>query len=213
MLLKAPLRSKLAKFCVPLLMCQFFPPQARGEELLHTGIYGGVQFSTYTVEISEAMWPALKAFNPDFTVWDREDYVPGILKHYELTQKQCPQAVFGDFNGDLTGDVVLNGHDKKQMLHIAILSYKKDTGAFGYKVQIIRKGPLFNPKELPCSSPEIKGLGAYLTYSPPKRFKSEFEEKPLNLKTDAFELQDACVSSTALYYYKDGEFHTYITGD
>lgn len=213
MLLKITLRSKWVRFCVPLLICQFFPSQTRGEELLHTGISSGVQFSTYTVEISEGMWAALKTSNPDFRLWDIEDYVPSILKRYELTKKQCPQAVFGDFNGDSVGDVVLNGHDKKQILNIAILSYKKGTGAFDYKVQIIRKGPLFNPKELPCSSPETKGLGSYLTYSPPRRFKSEFEEKPLNLKTDAFVLQDACVSSVALYYYNNGGFHTYITGD
>ncbi len=213
MLLNTALRTKWVKFCVPLLICQLFPPHLWGEELLHTGIYGGVQFSTYTVEISEAMWPVLQAFNPDFRLWNREDYVPSILKRYELTAKQCPQAVFGDFNGDLVGDVVLNGHDKKQFLLISILSYKKDTGAFDYKVKIIQKGPLFNPKEQSCSLPETKGLGTYLTYFPPKRFKSEFEEKSLNLKTDAFKLQDACASSVALYYYKDGEFHTYITGD
>ena len=158
MLLNTTLKSKWVKFCAALLICQFFPLQTRGGELLRPGIYGGVQYSTYTVEIPEVMWAALQTFNPDFRIWDIEDFVPSILSRYELKKNRCPQAIFGEFNGDLTGDVVLWGHDKKNTLLIAILSYQDKNMAYHHKVHVIEKGPAIeNPRELPCSS--TKGLG------------------------------------------------------
>jgi len=201
-----------ALFLLPVTLF-LFPQESRAEEL-RVSIYSGVQFSTYSVAVSPEMKAVLDAFNPGFKIWDREDFLPSILETYQLQKNQCPQAVFGDFNGDLVGDIILWGHDSKSTLLLAILSYQKESLAFDYKVQVIRKGPpIKNPRELVCSSPAKKGLGSYLTYFPPGQLKSEFEEKPLNLKTAAFKLQDACVSSVALYYYKDGRFHTYTTGD
>lgn len=176
--------------------------------------HAGVHFSSYSVSITPMMKKALDDYSPDFMTWDRNDFVPHILKTYDLRKNQSPQAVFGDFNGDLTGDVVLWGRDGRNILLIAVLSYEKEDMSIGYKVHAILKGPpIKNPRMVPCSSSDVTGIGSYLTYFPPGKIKSEFQENELALTTDAFKLQDACIPSVSIYYYRDGRFYSYITGD
>lgn len=164
----------------------------------------------YVVVLPKVMREDLQEYDASFTTWNQNDYIPSLLKYYKFSTKQIPSAVIGDLNGDEILDVVLQGHNKNNDLLICVLSNGKN-----FKVAEIRKYlRLTDPKKkwLGVMGHKEYGLWSYLTFTPSGKVGSPIEEKPLDLKTDAFEFSRYEKAST-LYYYKDGRFLEYSTGD
>lgn len=163
---------------------------------------------TYVVELSTAMKAALHRYDPEFKVWKQEDYDPYLVRVYNFTPFQSPSAVFGDFNGDKTTDVVMMGYNKTDSKTIVILS-KGDK----YTVSEIAKRPLTDP-----ATPEHKIGGGniieFLAYVPPGKIKArpEYNRPELNLKSDAFEIAFE-EKSASIWLYKDGGFVSYTMSD
>ncbi|MFB3897314.1 MAG: hypothetical protein ACE14V_13515 [bacterium] len=164
----------------------------------------------HVVYLPPAMKNALLNYDSTFKPWDQDDYLPSLISFYTFTSTQAPFAVIGDFNGDTTIDIILQGHTSNNSILLAIFSNYK-----GYKILELAKSMLINPKE------EWYGIGnnqkeygfwVYLTLVSPGRIKSPYEKKGLYLKTHAFQIV-AFEKAAVLYYYKKGEFIAYITAD
>lgn len=145
----------------------------------------------YRVILSSAMENCLKAYDPDFKVWDVRNFSKALQGLYEyrsfhpwksFLSRQSPAAVIGDFNGDEIPDVALMGRNKTHGLRIVLLS-----GASGYSVvEFTESYPLINPL-----IPDRKigsGIEDYLEFVPPMKIKAEpsYNRPALDLKKDAF---------------------------
>jgi hypothetical protein len=163
----------------------------------------------HIVVLSDNMEKALRNYDPEFTVWSQRDYIPDITKGYPFSRKQAPFAVIGDFNGDRILDVVLQGHNKKEDLIICLMSDSRKL-----RVMEIERGPLTIPQRQSYDlGPHTEyGQWIFLTFVAPGKIESPYEDNPLELKTDAFEL-NYFEKASVVYYFKRGQFHKYITGD
>lgn len=155
--------------------------------------------------LPEKMHEALDRYDANFEVWDIEDYLPTVAEWYKFTTKQALSKVVGDFNWDRKQDVVLQGHNDQHDLLICILSEGD-----GYRILEIKKELLSDPKTERYD--DDYGLWTYLAYIPKQTIKSPYEPAELRLEGDAFEWV-YFGKAAVLYYYKDGQFHTYQTGD
>ena len=158
-----------------------------------------------TLLLPEEMQQALDRYDPNFVVWDIEDYLPIAVDWYKFTTRQAMSTVVGDFNWDRIQDAVLSGHNDQNDLLISILSEDDD-----YRVLEIRRDPLSDPETERYD--DDYGLWIYLAYIPKQTIKSPYESKELKLEGDAFEMA-YFGKAAVLYYYKDGKFHAYQTGD
>ena len=163
-----------------------------------------IQYQT-TLVLPEKMQQALDQYDPNFVIWDVEDYLPIAVDWYKFTTRQAMSKVVGDFNWDQKQDVVLKGHNDQNDLLISILSEDDD-----YRVLEIRRDPLSDPETERYD--DDYGLWIYLVYTPKQTIKSPYESYELKLEGDAFEWV-YFGKAAVLYYYKDEEFHTYQTGD
>jgi hypothetical protein len=59
---------------------------------------------------------------PGFVPWQWRDYDPVVRVRYQTRPGDSLFAVFGDFNGDGEGDVVVSGHDGARVTMVALLS-------------------------------------------------------------------------------------------
>jgi hypothetical protein len=158
----------------------------------------------YTVQLSSAMSEVLKEYDWNFVILKSSDFYKDVIRTYSFTEKQTPFAVIGDFNGDEVLDVILLGHDRKYVQLLGIVS-----SANGFEIVPVLSYPWTEPGE---KMRDAGLMAKYLAYVPPRRVESAFEGFPLELKTDAFELL-YFKKSSVLYYYENGVFNQYTTGD
>jgi len=153
---------------------------------------------------------ALHRFDCHFTIRRQRDYLPAIVKGYRFTSKQAPFAVIGDFNGDGSTDVIVQGHNRQADLTLCIMRHNR-----GYRVVRVQTGTLTDPKkewyDVGTNEREY-GMWIYLTVVSEHTIKSEFEPRLLRLTTDAIELV-YWEKASVIYYYRRGSFHQYQTGD
>lgn len=155
---------------------------------------------------------ALESHAPGFMPWKRSDFAQDCGASdalYKCDSMQAPFAVIGDFNGDHLKDIVISGHDKQYTLVLCLLTEKDSFRV----VEIERSKGVPDPKKrLPQQLDSEVGLQEYLIHVSPRQLKTDWEEQPLKLETNAFEMI-YCGKASELYYYKDGAFHTYTTSD
>lgn len=166
---------------------------------------------TYSVNMPPKMEKALHEFDPDFEIWSQTDFIPLIRNQvFDFNLKQTPSAVIGDFNGDGIKDIALFGHNQTDSRIISIVS---DGNAFkAYEIASFKQ---MDPEDQwIVVGPDTKehGLQIYITYHPPGFIESPYEEKGLDLKTDAIEIIYFEKAATLVYFEK-GAFHEYVTAD
>jgi len=168
------------------------------------------QHGVYTIQFPNAMWNALKRYNPTFAIRRQDEFLPSIIRSYKFTASQIPAAVIGDFNGDGKRDVALIGYTNTDDILLVVCSSGR-----GYRVLEVEKSPLTNSKTEGFDMGEGKkeyGILDYLTFAVRGKRKSPFEPRMLVIRTDAFEYFYFDKASE-LYYYRHGLFHSYCTGD
>ena len=171
---------------------------------------------TRELSMPDAMWAALENHAPGFAPFRVDDYSQFLLPflkpsprktvkwRYEMTERQVPFAVIGDFNGDNVPDVVVNGCSPTRCGPIAVLSRGK-----GYVAIDLRPGSKRNERD----QPPMDGLNEdVLALVKAGVVRSAWEPEPLRLKMDAVEEFYWGTSST-IYYYAGGTFKGYVTGD
>jgi len=165
----------------------------------------------YQVVLPNAMRQKLYQHDADFEVWNQNDYLPSIANSYRYSPRQTPSAVIGDFNGDGIKDAILDGHNKQNSLRIAILSDGTD-----FNVMEMQKGRLGNPKESSYGMGRGRkeyGFWVFLTLvDGPTEISSPVEQHTLDLENDAFEVS-YLEKASRLFYFIDGAWRSYATGD
>ncbi len=127
---------------------------------------------TYTLNLPRQVQALLRSYDSTFVLWRLADYDSIIQMGYEPNQHQLPFAIIGDFNGDGVDDVILDGHDTKVRLILAILSSET-----GYKVlELDRMGYI-----------ACERVWSSLTFVPKGATVEPIGAPPVLLKTDAFE--------------------------
>ena len=113
--------------------------------------------------------------------------------HYDYTERQAMSVVLGDFDGNGTTDVVLDGHEEREALMLAVMSSPDSC----WVVQI------------GSSSSDQDLRGEFLTHQPPGRVHSGMldasDGPPLVLDTDAFQVI-IFEKAAILYCYDEGRF-------
>ncbi len=118
------------------------------------------QDANWTLELPENIKKAILEFNPAFRPWELKDYSPRIRKEYKKADpRESPFALIVDANHDGRADVIIDGHDKKRDLLVAVVSDHDQ-----YKVHIIKEDKLSDPKttENWNDKKKEKGLNYYL---------------------------------------------------
>ena len=97
-------------------------------------------------------------------------------------------------------DLFVEGHNENQIRLLAVLSENKE-----YRVTEISSGTLHKFKDRYYSD-------LVYSYVKPGKYSTVWEDNPLDLKNDAV----GCAfpeKASWIYYYKDGKFLEYTTGD
>ncbi len=165
---------------------------------------------TPIIVLSVAMRDAIRRYAPSFTPCAFDHYAPSLRAHYQLTSRQIPSAVIGDFNGDRHPDVALQGHTKACFGIIVLLSRGR-----GYRVVAWQMGEQSDPKKEDTSlngSVVESGHISNLLYAPSGRYQSPYEPGPAHVRHAAFSI-DVYEKATVLIYYAGGRFHAYQTAD
>lgn len=99
----------------------------------------------YTIVLPNKIKKAIKNYNQQFTLWETKDYAPSIRKLIlkENNDKIAPFGIIIDINNDGILDVILDGHDKKNVLLIAVISQLND-----YNVINIRNYGIVDPSTI-----------------------------------------------------------------
>lgn len=160
----------------------------------------------YVVYISPAIRDAIDKYDPSFTTWRLDDYLPRLAREYLFTGADAPFAVVGDFNGDKIPDMVLDGHASKYAPCISVLSEGS-----GYRIVEMQRVELFDPHQIRCGEGEY-GISEYFGLVPAGKIESAWEDNSLMLEADAFETV-FYGKGAMVYYYKDGKWEQYTTGD
>lgn len=100
--------------------------------------------------LSDELKAAIKRFDPDFKLYEVEDFDPDVLDLFIDEGKATPMAVLGDFNGDGVTDVAIFGQNLKNQVALAAISSPQ-----GYRILKI-----WSHKADPA---EKKGLRRYLS--------------------------------------------------
>ena len=148
---------------------------------------------------------------PQFHMFSNSDYIPSLqrgLPRLRIEGVQLLPAVVGDFDGNGLSDVAVIGHVAEQVKLILVLTKPE-----GYESHDYDRGP-FNPHGWLVVNPGEREYGRfdYLTKVLPGKITSHFEEEPLELQADAFEIVWA-EKASVLFYWKDGELKRYTTSD
>ena len=166
---------------------------------------------TCRLVMPKAMWAALERHAPGFTPFRFEQYAPHLFRrgpgwHYEVTERQAPFAVVGDFNGDKIKDVVVNGCTRRSCGPVAVLSQGKRFVASDVAPGAEQAPEYPRPGDYPLED-VLRLVPPSVVHSP------HLEPKPLVLKTDAVE-EIYFEKAAAIYYFTgDRYFATYATSD
>ena len=163
----------------------------------------------FHLDIGKPVQEALKKFDPYFEAWNETDFIPAVRQSYKATANQTLAGIVGDFNNDKIKDVALIGRNRTNNLLLAAVSEGE-----GYKVVEIDRSPLIDPRKEWIEGPKGKepGLWVFLRHQKPGYVSSHYENGSLQLKADAF-TEDYFEKAAVLYYFKDGKFERYTTGD
>jgi hypothetical protein len=154
----------------------------------------------YVLRMPTRMHVALQAMAPGFKSFRRGDYGPEVRHFMRIMERATPLfAVVGDFDGDGRKDAVVHGATDSAIVLVAVLN--KRSGACAVEIRDGR-GDLSDKRWRPI----------FLVHQRPGTIHSPMEAKPLQLKNDAFGLI-YFEKSGVLYYYRDGRFVRYATGD
>jgi hypothetical protein len=134
---------------------------------------------------------------PGFTPYEQTCFPEYYSGDYRFSSRQAMFAVVADFNGDGRSDVALLGRQGKNELFIGVVSSGQRYQAF-----LIESSP--SPAE--CGSLEM-----FLTYAAPGSHQ-EFEGRRFRIDNAGVELiYDE--KAAELYFWRDGKFQSYNTGD
>jgi hypothetical protein len=153
----------------------------------------------YVLRMPTRMHAALQTMAPGFKSFRRGDYGLEVRHFMRIMERATPLfAVIGDFDGDGRKDAVVHGATDSAIVLVAVLN--KRSGARTVEIGDARG-------DLPA-----RALWRYLVHHPPGTIESPMEARPLQLKNDAFGLI-SFEKGGVLYYYRDGRFVRYTTGD
>ena len=163
----------------------------------------------FHLDIGHGVQTAIKKFDPYFEAWQDTDFIPAVRQIYKPSSNQTMAGVVGDFNNDKIKDVAVSGRNRTNNLLVAAVS---DGGS--YKVVEIDRAPLTDPRKEWIEGPKGQepGLWVFLTHKKPGHVSSHYETKPLQLKADGI-TEVYFEKASVLYYFKDGKFERYTTGD
>ena len=155
------------------------------------------------------MKKAIESFNPDFEMWNTEDYTPKVVNDdpQKDNPKKLPFALIVDANKDNIPDVILDGHDEGNYLLIGVISEKDE-----YRVLLIDKKTLyFYPRKMENTfeGKDEYGLPYYLfTLEGTKAAKENNAVfmiiYPQQTTTDGASINEVYFIE---YRYSNGEFH------
>lgn len=165
----------------------------------------------YSVILSSVMENALKNYDPEFKIWEAENFNHLLINLYEYKSfepwrsflaYQTPSVVIGDFNGDAMPDAVVRGRNKTTEKTIVILSEKDK-----YRIIELSVFPLESKRG-------AGNIEEYLKLMPPGKIKAEpaYERPEIELKTDGF-ITEVFEIASSLHFWKDGKFVSYTISD
>jgi len=165
--------------------------------------------SAVVVRMPPSMTRALNKYDPAFRPWSLREYEDWVLQLYRWgNDHQMPSAVLGDFNGDSTIDVAIEGHGARYAALIVLLSQGKEFSAVE-----LRHTSWMPGARIPGNIGGVTGRNeTYMTYVAPGAIQSPMQGTPLDLHTDAFELIYE-EKGSELCYYHNGHFEWVTTGD
>lgn len=134
---------------------------------------------SYKVVLAPGIRDALRNYNPDFKIWEQNEYKPEVIGLYSFSARQSPSAILGDFNGDGYIDAALSGRNKTSSVLLAVLS----DSATSYKVLEIYQ-PWFDKTKIDFATPtlSLQPKGSRYTYG-------DMEVHTLALANDAIGIQ------------------------
>jgi len=157
------------------------------------------QSGKYSIRLPSQMRATLRNYDPAFVCWQLDEYDSWIRQTYEPNPHQLPYAVIGDFNDDGTEDVILHGHDRENEILLAILSLDAT-----YRVTELRRSKY--------SDSAFKPIPDLLTYVAKGTTVHSFDlQDSLKLTADAFKW--AVEKGSSVWYFQNGKFVQFITGD
>jgi hypothetical protein len=152
----------------------------------------------HRLTLPPATQTALEHAAPGFTPWTLDDYHQDIRQGYTFTMRQAPWAVIGDFNGDGTADVVIDGYTSTEELRVVVLSQSG-----GPRVLTLVSGPRQHT---------LQSRAEVLQFVAPGVVGTNFTDATKLIFTDAFNVY-YWEKAGVMYYWEDGHFHEFATSD
>jgi hypothetical protein len=157
------------------------------------------------LRLPSAMAVALVAVDSTFQPYREVDYLPLIREGYRPKPDETLYAVIGDFYGEGVPDLVVDGQGRDSSYLVALVSRRG-----GYQAHVLHRAERRDPQAIRYD--EEHGLWVYLSRQAPGRIESSFEVRPLDLRTDAVQV-NYFEKSSVVYYWDEGDFKEYWTGD
>jgi hypothetical protein len=152
----------------------------------------------HVLQLPPAMRATIEAAAPGFQSWKFADYHPDVRQYYTFTMRQAPWAAIGDFNGDGTEDVVIDGYTATKELRVAVLSHPK-------KAQVLILDSL-------SRAPKVYPRSVVLQFVAPGKVGTNFDEETKLIFADAFNVY-YWEKAGSMYYWEDGQIKEFVTSD
>jgi hypothetical protein len=152
----------------------------------------------FVLVLPASMADSLGAALPGFVPWSLGNYMGDVRQSYTFTSRQAPWAVVGDFNGDGFSDAVVAGHTDTLCATVCLWG-----GPVRPATQVIASR---------VCAPGRDSLDRVLMYVAPGLQGTNFSDDTLFIYTDAF-FDYIYEKAGGIWYWKRGEFHTFISAD